>query len=92
MNFFCTLCNKKTEFEYIQDYPGSHSIFKNLKIYRCRECKTAFALPLPSEEKLENYYENVWNTSDDANVIYEIQASERADYIHKFTGNITRSV
>ncbi|MBN1431652.1 MAG: class I SAM-dependent methyltransferase [Methanomicrobiaceae archaeon] len=87
MEFFCNLCNKETAFEYIQDYPNQHRVFENLKLYRCGECGVVFALPYPTEKDLDYYYEEVWDTSDDVNIVYEIQAFERVKYIHKFTGD-----
>lgn len=87
MKYFCNLCNSETKFEFIRDYPNQHKVFDNLKLWRCKECGVIFALPYLSEKDLDYYYEDVWKTSDDANIVYEIQASERVKYIHKHIGD-----
>ena len=58
----CNLC-KSTEFKTISNYKYSDKIFKNLKLYLCKNCEVYFSYPLIKDEKLNIYYNNTPNTS-----------------------------
>ncbi len=87
LKYYCNLCDKESDFTFLQKYPNQHRAFSNLDLYQCTECGVVFALPYLSDQDLDYYYNEIWKTSEDVNIIYEIQAMERVRYINKYLNN-----
>ena len=63
----CLICNKSDHVSFLSDYlleiKEDHDFFKNAKIYRCSSCDFGFVNPMPSEEKLSEFYETVYRSA-----------------------------
>lgn len=58
----CIICNSKSD--YLDNYKfnvnSDEDHYGVLKIYYCKLCNFAFAHPMPTDEKLNYYYENIY--------------------------------
>jgi hypothetical protein len=55
----CPICRNKNN-KALGGYKGHHSIFSNLKIATCCMCELTYAFPMPTDDTLENYYQEYW--------------------------------
>jgi len=81
MHLYCPLCEKKTQVDYISHYKNQNPLFEERDLYKCLECNLIFIHPMPTQKDLDLYYKTVWTTSDEASIVYQIQANERVKYI-----------
>tara|TARA_B100000029_G_scaffold503087_1_gene579445 strand:- start:428 stop:1399 length:972 start_codon:yes stop_codon:yes gene_type:complete len=62
----CLICEKKETVNFQDKYKleifEDEKFFENIKIYRCKECDFGFVHPIPSENKLNYFYENVYRS------------------------------
>ncbi len=62
----CLICNSSDSVKYHSDYKleikEDKSYFDNASIYRCESCDFSFASPMPSQEKLDYFYENIYRS------------------------------
>jgi|TARA_B100001093_G_C26796411_1_gene1001307 2-polyprenyl-3-methyl-5-hydroxy-6-metoxy-1,4-benzoquinol methylase len=60
----CLICNTSDKVSFLSDYlleiKEDYEFFKDSKIYRCSDCDFAFVSPMPSEKKLNEFYEKVY--------------------------------
>jgi SAM-dependent methyltransferase len=78
---YCPLCEKAGPVLFISPYRGQTRLFLDAELYQCQECGLIFIHPMPSPADLDEYYKTVWTTSEDAGIVYQIQAEERVRYI-----------
>ena len=62
----CLICNKGNSVKFLDNYKleikEDTNYFQNLKIYRCDDCDFCFVNPMPSEQKLNYFYENIYRS------------------------------
>lgn len=62
----CPICNLTNFVTFLDDYKleikEDADYFKFAKIYKCKECDFGFVHPMPSEEKLNFFYEKVYRS------------------------------
>tara|TARA_B100001057_G_scaffold494022_1_gene589718 strand:+ start:38 stop:1006 length:969 start_codon:yes stop_codon:yes gene_type:complete len=62
----CLICNKNNSVKFLDNYKleikEDTNYFKDLKIYRCDDCDFCFVNPMPSEQKLNHFYENIYRS------------------------------
>ena len=62
----CLICEKKETVNFHDKYKleifEDEKFFENTKIYRCEECDFGFVDPIPSENKLNYFYENIYRS------------------------------
>ena len=62
----CLICNSSKNVNFLDDYKleihEDKEYFKNAKIYKCKDCNFAFVNPMPNEEKLEEFYKDVYRS------------------------------
>ena len=61
----CLICeNKNVTFlsDYKLEIEDDLEYFKNCKIYKCSDCDFNFVNPMPSKEKLDYFYENIYRS------------------------------
>ena len=61
----CLICeNKNVTFlsDYKLEIEDDVEYFKNCKIYKCSDCDFNFVNPMPSKEKLDYFYENIYRS------------------------------
>jgi len=60
----CLICKKNETVKFLDDYKlevkEDIKFFNNLKIYNCTDCDFSFVNPIPSEDKLNDFYKNVY--------------------------------
>ena len=60
----CLICNKTETVKFLDNYKleikEDIKFFHNLKIYKCEGCDFSFVNPIPSEDKLNFFYKNVY--------------------------------
>ena len=81
MHLYCPLCEKKTQVDFISHYENQNTLFEERDLYQCLDCNLIFIHPMPTHEDLDHYYKTLWTTSDEAGIVYRIQAEERVMYI-----------
>lgn len=62
----CLICDKNDQVSFLSNYlleiREDHDFFKDAKIYRCSYCNFSFVDPMPSAEKLSEFYEKVYRS------------------------------
>ena len=62
----CVICNSKDNVifrdKYILEIEDDKHIFEDAKIYCCKNCDISFVSPMPSDNKLNEFYKNVYRT------------------------------
>jgi len=60
----CLICNNNNSVQFLDNYKleimEDKNYFKDAKIYKCDDCDFCFVSPMPSVEKLNYFYENVY--------------------------------
>lgn len=76
--------------ELIGEYRNKNKLFEGKELLKCVSCGLIFACPMPSRNELYWYYNNVWlgegsvmSQTKDTEMVYRIQADERAKYLKK---------
>ncbi len=68
MKINCLICNEDKNIKYIDDYKFEVeydvNYFGKLKIFSCDSCDVAFVGSPPTNDKLENFYKNVYRSDD----------------------------
>jgi len=60
----CIICNSKDNVnfrdKYILEIEEDSDVFEGAKIYSCKSCDISFVFPMPSDNKLDEFYKNVY--------------------------------
>ncbi len=63
----CLICNENKNVGFLDEYKleilEDKKFFNDAKIYRCNDCDFAFVYPMPSDEKLNYFYEKVYRSN-----------------------------
>jgi len=64
----CLICNKNEKVKFLEEYKveikEDKDYFEGAKIYRCDDCDFSFVNPMPSENKLNDFYKNIYRSKN----------------------------
>ena len=64
----CLICNKDKDIKFLSDFKleifEDEKYFSNAKIFQCSSCDFSFVHPMPSNEKLNYFYEKIYRSNE----------------------------